>query len=146
MQKGYKKVYWFKGGISEWRRFNYPLEIDNKYAQYRPKKLSPAKVMSLLQDKDVYILDVRPMNFAKGPQFISGAHHFPLLNIVERLSEFPKDKPIIISDWAMRQSLLAAKYLMGSGFENIVGVVKGGIERWVQEGLPIEERIVTTKQ
>jgi len=119
--------------------------VDKKYEKFRPVKLSPKKVMGLLQQKDIFILDVRPHNFAKGPMFISGAYHCPLLNIIDRLSEFPKDKPIIVSDWAMRQSPLAAKYLMANGFKNVVGVVKGGIERWVQEGLPTEKRIVSSE-
>ena len=143
MKKGYKNVYWFKGGISEWRRFDYPLHVDKKYENYRPVKLSPKKIMVLLKQQNVFVLDVRPQNFAKGPKFIAGAYHCPLLNIIERLSELPKDRPMVISDWAMRQSPLAAKYLMANGFTNIVGVVKGGIGRWVHDGLPTEERIVT---
>ncbi|MEN8199160.1 MAG: rhodanese-like domain-containing protein [Thermodesulfobacteriota bacterium] len=145
MKKGYKSVHWFKGGISEWRRFNYPLFVDKKYAQYRPVKVTPKKVKTMLDLEKIFVLDVRPQNFAKGPKFIVASYHCPLLNIIDRMAEFPKDKPIIISDWAMRQSPLAAKYLMANGFENVVGVVKGGIERWVQDGLPTEERVVKSK-
>lgn len=98
-----------------------------------------------MEQKNVFVLDVRPQNFAKGPKFIPGAYHCPMLDITDRINEFPKDKPLIISDWAMKQSLLAAKYLMANGFTNVIGVIKGGIERWVQEGLPTEERQVAVK-
>ncbi len=54
--------------------------------------------------------------------------------------------PLIVSDWAMRQSPLAAQYLMANGFGSVIGVVKGGIERWVQEELSTEKRQVIAEQ
>lgn len=88
---------------------------------------------------DVLILDVRPQNFKRSPYFIKGAYHCPLLNLVERLGDFPKDKEIVIVDWKMMQSPLAAKFLQREGFK-IGGVIRGGIERWIAEGLPTEVR------
>lgn len=118
------------------------MTINKKYEGFSAKKIQPQKVNALLEKDKVFILDVRPQNFKKGPKFIIGAYHCPLLNITERIDELPKNRPIIISDWAMRQSPLAAKYLLANGFSNVIGVVKGGIERWVQEGLPTEKRLV----
>jgi len=140
VKKGYKNIYWFKGGIKEWRRFNYPMEINNKYQGIKIKKISPMDVAQYLKnDSNIFILDVRPKNFTKDPRFIKGAFHSPLLKISDHIKTLPRDKKIIVSDWAMRQSLLAAKYLAANGFL-IMGVVRGGIERWVSDGLPIEQR------
>lgn len=97
--------------------------------------------MLIESDPDLMVLDVRPQNFAKGPQFIKGAVHKPLIDIKDALSWLPKDRKIIISDWMMRQSPVAAKYLTTHGFQ-VSGVIRGGVERWIKEGLPTEKRVV----
>ena len=114
--------------------------MDNKFKNVRVNKLQPAKVAALLKDNDdIFILDVRPQNFKKGPQFIKGSYHCPLIDIVDSLEKFPRDKEIIIVDWKMYQSPLAAKYLQSEGFK-VKGVVRRGIERWMEEGFPVEVR------
>jgi rhodanese-related sulfurtransferase len=103
------------------------------------KKLKPKKINKLMKNNDVFILDVRPKDFKRDSSFIVGSLHCPLLDLTERYHEFPKDKEIIITDWAMRQSTLAAKYLINEGF-NVIGVLKGGIERWKHDNFPVENR------
>ena len=139
MKKGYANVYWFQGGISEWRSFNYPLVVENKYKGIKVNKLRPSKVQEYIAQGDVLIIDVRPRNFEKDPNFIAGARKFPLLTLVEDAHLLPKNKPLILTDWTMRQSPFAAKYLSANGF-NVLGVLKGGIIRWEYEGLPVERR------
>ncbi|MEN8140258.1 MAG: rhodanese-like domain-containing protein [Thermodesulfobacteriota bacterium] len=140
MQQGYTNVYRFTGGNAEWRSFNYPLARTDRYKKYKVKKLPPKDVAELLKGQpDILILDVRPEKFSKGPQFIAGAINLPLLNITERAKELPRETPIVITDWTMRQSPLAAKYLLAHGFD-VVGVMKGGIIRWEAEGYPVEIR------
>ncbi len=41
----------------------------------------------------------------------------------------------------MQQSPLAAKYLIANGF-NVIGVIRGGVTRWISENLPIETRSI----
>lgn len=139
MQDGYTHVYWFPGGISEWRSFNYPLEAKNKYKGIKVNKLRPSEVQNRIAQGDVLIIDVRPRNFSKDSNFIPGAKNFPLLTLVEDSHRLPKDKAIILTDWTMRQSPLAAKYLSLNGFK-VLGVLKGGLIRWESEGLPVEQR------
>jgi len=139
-KKGYKNIYWFKGGIQEWRSFNYPMYVNNKYKSVRVKKISPLKAVEYIRnDLEIFILDVRPNNFKKDAKFIKNSFHIPLLKITKNISNLPVDRKIIVSDWAMRQSLLAAKYLMANGFQ-VLGVVRGGVERWFSEGFPVEKR------
>jgi rhodanese-related sulfurtransferase len=119
------------------------LDVNDQFKNIRVKKLRPSKVVELLKNnKDIFVIDVRPENFKKGPNFIEGSVHCPLLHIIERLDLIPKDKPLIVVDWKMMQSPLAAKYLQGQGY-SILGVVRGGIERWVFDGFPTEVRQVT---
>jgi rhodanese-related sulfurtransferase len=101
-------------------------------------------VVELLKQPGVFLIDVRPQDYTKGPEFIKGAHHCPLLHLGDRINTLPKDKRIIVTDWRMQQSLLAAKYLMANGFK-VIGVIRGGTMRWSSENLPVETRTVETK-
>ncbi len=140
MKEGYSSVYWFPGGISEWRSFNYPLYIDKKYSGIRVNKLKPAEVQERIRSGNVLVVDVRPRNFVKDPNFIIGSKNFPLLTLVDDAYLLPKDRPIILTDWTMRQAPLAAKYLIANGYTNVLGVLKGGLVRWELEGFTVEER------
>ena len=93
---------------------------------------------------DTFLLDVRPQDYSKGPEFIKGAYHCPLLNLTDRIDDLPKDKRIIISDWKMQQSPLAAKYLIGQDF-TVIGVLRGGMTRWISEKLPFRTRSIKTE-
>ncbi len=138
-------MYRFTGGNAEWRSFNYPQFINNKYRDIKPKKITPKKVTELIAAQDILLIDVRPGNFTKGPNFIKGALNFPVLTLTGRIEEIPRDRQIILTDWTMRQSPLAAKYLLANGFSNVMGVLKGGIVRWEAEGYPVEIREVKAK-
>jgi rhodanese-related sulfurtransferase len=103
------------------------------------RKLTPKKISKILKKKKIFILDVRPKDFKRDSSFIVDSVHCPLLDLTERYHNFPKDKEIVITDWAMRQSTLAAKYLIKEGY-NVIGVLKGGIERWKHDKFPVENR------
>lgn len=112
-----------------------------EYARIKVKKISPEKVEQLIQSENPFILDVRPKNFSLNNQFIKGAYHIPLLFLMDRSAKIPKDRKIIVTDWAMKQSTIATKYLVTNGF-NVIGVLKGGIERWNAENRPVDRREV----
>lgn len=126
----------FVGGIQEWRRFNYPMVIDKEWQKIKARKIRPGELARLLKKSDFYILDVRPLDFELNRSFIQGSHLCPLVYLAERYKEIPKDREIIITDWAMKQSPIAAKYLEVKGYP-VYGVLKGGIERWEAEQLPV---------
>jgi len=144
VDKGYTNVHAFIGGIPEWRKFNYPMTINKKWQKIKVKRIPPQKLKGLLEKEDLYVLDVRPLNFKKNTSFIKGAFLCPLLFLSDRYTEIPKDRSIVITDWAMKQSPVAAKYLSTKGYP-ICGVLKGGIERWEGEGLQVEQRELTNK-
>ncbi|ETR72924.1 MAG: rhodanese domain-containing protein [Candidatus Magnetoglobus multicellularis str. Araruama] len=139
MKLGYTDVYCFRGGIPEWRSFSYPMVVNEASMKMRIKKLKPKKLAKLMKKTDIFVVDVRPKDFKRDSSFIIGSIHCPLLDLTERYHEFPKDKQIVLTDWAMRQSPLAAKYLINEGYP-VIGVLKGGIERWKHDNLPVENR------
>ena len=129
----------FVGGIPEWRTFNYPMTVDPSWRKIKIKRFAPVAFKSLIDTGDFYLVDVRPQNYDRDKAFIAGAQHYPLVTLNERYQELPKDKKLLIADWAMKQSSTAAKFLSLKGYE-IQGVLKGGMERWRAESLPVEER------
>jgi len=144
VKKGYKNVFSFVGGIPEWRKFNYPMFVSEEYQKVDAEKLAPQKFKEFMEKNNPYILDVRPMNFERDASFIKGAKHCPLVFLADKYQEIPKEREIIITDWAMKQSISAAKFLMLKGFK-VKGVLKGGMERWKEIKYPVEDRIPTDK-
>lgn len=132
------------GGIPEWRKFNYPMVVSEAYQKIRVKKLGPQNFKKFIEDKHPYILDVRPLRFERDTSFIKGARHCPLVFLADKYQEIPKDQDIVIADWAMKQSVTAAKFLILKGFP-IKGVLKGGMERWKDIDYPVEQRTPTDK-
>ena len=115
------------------------MTVNKEWQQRKVNKIAPKKLQKLLEQNDYYILDVRPRDFIKNGSFIEGSFFCPLLHLTKWYSKIPQDRPIIITDWAMRQSVIAAKFLSDNEYQ-IYGVLKGGIERWKAENLPVEER------
>jgi rhodanese-related sulfurtransferase len=132
------------GGIQEWRKFNYPMIINKEWQKIKIKKIRPKEFARLLKEKDYYVLDVRPLDFKLNSSFIKGSFLCPLVFLADRYKEIPKGRQILVTDWAMKQSPVAAKYLSIKGYP-IFGVLKGGIERWESEKFPVEQREATEK-
>jgi rhodanese-related sulfurtransferase len=110
----------------EWRR----IEVN---------KIRPRNLYKLLQKKPLYVLDVRPLSFQRDASFIPEAYLCPLVYLEKKYNEIPKDKNIVITDWAMKQAPIAAKFLIKKNYM-VTGVLKGGMERWELEGFPVEQR------
>lgn len=132
------------GGIQEWRKFNYPVFINKAWQKIKIRKIRPKELARLIKEKDFYILDVRPLDFKLNSAFIKGSFLCPLVFLADRYEEIPRDRQIVVTDWAMKQSPTVAKYLHMKGYP-IFGVLKGGIERWEAEKLPVEQRKPTKK-
>jgi len=144
VKKGYKNVFSFVGGIPEWRKFNYPMFVSEDYQKIEVEKLAPQVFKKFMEEKNPYILDVRPMIFERDTSFIAESRHCPLVFLADKYQEIPKDRDILITDWAMKQSISAAKFLILKGFP-VKGVLKGGMERWKEIKYPVEDRTPTDK-
>lgn len=104
-------------------------------------------------NKDIFLLDVRSLdqqalnrkdvvftmdNSTLAGSHIRGARHCPLVYLEQSWHLIPKDRSILITDWIMKQSIFAAKFLTMQGYD-VIGVLKGGTTRWQMEGLPLVE-------
>lgn len=112
---------------------------DAAYQNIEVTKLSPQELQALLGKNQVYVLDVRPQDFERDTSFLRNAHHCPLVHLASYYPQIPRDHTIVITDWAMKQSPMAAKFLLTKGY-TVAGVLQGGVERWKSELLPVENR------
>ncbi len=149
--KGYTNVYYFTGGMPEWRFFNYPISVDKQLRNIKVNKLSPTKFNEYREQEDVFILDVRSLssrslinqesdfvldNSTLSGDYVAGALHCPLVYLEDNYHLIPKNRKVLITDWIMKQAPIAAKFLTLKDYQ-VVGILKGGTARWQAEGFPL---------
>jgi rhodanese-related sulfurtransferase len=89
----------------------------------------------LSSNKDHFILDVRSKEeFDSG--HIEGAYLVPVSELENRLTELPRDKPIIVYCRSGSRSTSAANILLEKGFKEIFNMT-GGITDWQSKGFPV---------
>jgi hydroxyacylglutathione hydrolase len=83
----------------------------------------------------VTLLDVRnPAEWATG--HIAGAQHIPLGHLVDRITEIPRIRPIVVQCAAGARSAIGASVLAAHGMDRVINLV-GGIGAWSHAGFPI---------
>jgi rhodanese-related sulfurtransferase len=95
------------------------------------------------RDPKPVIIDVRGPDEFEGPLgHIANALNLPVGELPKRLTEINafKDKPVILVCRTDKRSANAAALLSGAGFRD-ARILQGGMERWNQNGLPVEGRI-----
>ena len=98
-------------------------------------ELTPTQVREALATGDVVLIDVRePYEWDAGR--IAGATHIELERLASRANEVPTDRPIVFSCRLGIRSAMAMQAFRASGWDAYH--LGGGIQRWVNEGLPIE--------
>jgi rhodanese-related sulfurtransferase len=81
------------------------------------------------------LIDVRtPEEYASGK--IRNASNISLQTLQNRLSEIPKDRPIVVYCLSGNRSAQAAALLKSAGYSEVYDL--GGITGWQSAGLPVE--------
>jgi rhodanese-related sulfurtransferase len=96
----------------------------------------------LKREPGVVIVDVRGPDEFHGPLgHVANALNLPVGEFPNRLTEINalKDKPVILVCRTDKRSANAAALLRESGFRD-VHVLRGGMEQWNENGLPVERR------
>jgi hydroxyacylglutathione hydrolase len=119
---------YFDGSIvDEWTHAGRPL---GKIAQIDTRDLAEA-----LTHNGVTLLDVRSENeWDEGR--IPGAIHVSLGYLTDRLSDVPREKPIVVHCRSGSRSAIGASLLRANGFDRVVNLT-GGISEWAKAGLPV---------
>jgi len=115
------------------------LSVDEVLAHIRTSHEQDAKILIepkalaelLQQDKTVKLLDIRSREEFESAR-IEGAVLLSQPLMQEILGQWPRNEAFVIIDHQGRQSLDAAAYFLGHGFENF-RCLRGGIDAWSQE-------------
>jgi len=111
--------------------------------QEQPKWIEVDELASVLKEGPaVSLVDVRGADEFRGPLgHIADAANLPVGELPQRLAEINslKDRPVILVCCTDKRSATAAALLRDAGFRD-VGVLRGGMERWNQKGLPVDRR------
>lgn len=104
------------------------------------KEVIPSEAVMLINKQDAMVLDVREAN-ELGQGSIIDSKHIALSTLPERLDSLSndKDKPILVFCKMGNRSAQACKLLLKNSYTNVFGL-KGGINAWVNDQLPISKK------
>jgi rhodanese-related sulfurtransferase len=111
----------------------YPASMDDEVLSERD--VSVTRAAAMLESGGVQIVDVRQEHEWRSGR-ITGATHIPLDALPERSGEIARDRPVIFQCRTGVRSAMAAEVMRASGVEALN--LEGGLEAWVQQGLPLE--------
>jgi rhodanese-related sulfurtransferase len=111
-------------------------------------RVTPAQAYEAMRDGGV-LVDVRSQDERERQGLVPGAVHYPLSVVLWRLdpaedtgnAKLPLDTRVMLLCRQGYSSSLAAAQLSEIGFERATDVV-GGVEAWIDAGLPIERKDV----
>ncbi|PNU21260.1 rhodanese-like domain-containing protein [Geothermobacter hydrogeniphilus] len=84
---------------------------------------------------DLFLLDVRtPQEYAEVR--LDGARLIPINDLITRIAEVPKDRPILVYCAVGSRSSRVADYLARSGYPDVYNLI-GGIWAWQLRGYPV---------
>jgi len=132
---GYKNVLVYNEGLPGWRKKGYPVEVN--------KKLKKVKVPYVTQQQfkanmsKFFLVDVMyEKNYKKG--HIKNSVNIFLDDIEAKISEFPKDKPILVIDHSNKLDKVACWILHSKGYKKLFRL-KGGKMGWMMKGNSLEK-------
>jgi rhodanese-related sulfurtransferase len=97
--------------------------------------LTPTQVKDGVEEGELVLIDVRePYEWDAG--HIPGATHIELERLASRAEEIPTDRRVVFQCRLGVRSAMAMQAFRASGWDAYH--MAGGIQEWVDEGLPIE--------
>ena len=104
------------------------------------KEITPVEAVTLINQEDALILDVRePNEHSQGS--IINAKHVALSALSQKADGLSqnKDRPILVFCKMGNRSSQACKVLTGNHYTRVFGL-KGGITAWINDQLPVVKR------
>lgn len=100
------------------------------------RDLSVVEARELLQkNPKILLLDVRTPGEYRQVR-LEGARLIPIDQLLQRMGELPKDRPIIVYCTVGARSSQVFRYLAGQGYPEVYNLY-GGIAAWQLRGLPV---------
>jgi len=103
------------------------------------RTISPLEAKSLIETrKDLLLIDVRsPEEFQGGS--LPGATLIPFWDFAKGRYDLPKDKPILLVCAVGGRSLACGQLLASKGYRDVYNL-KGGLDAWVEQRVPLPRR------
>ncbi|MCJ7772917.1 MAG: rhodanese-like domain-containing protein [Desulfobacterales bacterium] len=139
IKMGHENIYWYREGIEGWKKAGYGTQYNLELPKEPLPPIEPSELFQRLQNKEEIILvDIRDEATRKKLGKISGVTiHLPLYRLHNLYRELPRNKLLVVYDSKGQQSSTACRYLFIRHFDKVTWL-KGGIEAWSQEKLPVE--------
>ncbi|HIJ88865.1 MAG TPA: rhodanese-like domain-containing protein [Desulfuromonadales bacterium] len=101
------------------------------------KVISSREARALLAGKTpVYLLDVRtPREYSQ--ERLAGSVLIPISDLERRVTEVPKDRPILVYCAVGGRSQPVARFLARKGYKDVYEM-SDGIEGWKRNGFPVQ--------
>ena len=90
---------------------------------------------ALRRQRRIELVDVRTEQEVRRGM-ISGARHIPLQELPSRLQEIPRDRPVVFYCQSGARSMQAGAFLASRGWAEVYNL-RGGVQAWVRDGLPM---------
>ncbi|KPJ79000.1 MAG: hypothetical protein AMJ54_00630 [Deltaproteobacteria bacterium SG8_13] len=141
---GYRNVYWYKEGISGWRKNHLEFESADFAFMSRPlpPPMEPEELNHKLQEGNAVVLvDIRDEASKKKFGVIDApALSIPLYRLHKEISKLPKNRKLVLCDIKAKQAPSACRYMMDQRFPiTRITYMKGGYMAWKEQGLPTKE-------
>jgi adenylyltransferase/sulfurtransferase len=134
-EKGYSNVMTFSGGIPEWIKSGYALEMKDPLEKVDIPTVSVDELKGLLNS--VTILDIRaPSLYEMG--WLPGSVKIPLEKLSTEYETLSREKPLVVVDHAGKQVITAARFLKSKKYGDVKRL-KGGLMAWSVKGLALEK-------
>jgi rhodanese-related sulfurtransferase len=98
-------------------------------------EVTPQRTKELLDADDALVIDVRE-SYERDAGHIEGSRHIELQRLSSEAESLPKDQTIVFHCRVGARSAMAAQAFKAAGFD--AWSMAGGLERWHEEGLPVD--------
>jgi hydroxyacylglutathione hydrolase/adenylyltransferase/sulfurtransferase len=98
-------------------------------------EVTPQRTKELLDSGEALVIDVREP-YERDAGHIEGTRHIELERLSAQAESLPKDQPIVFHCRLGARSAMAAQAFKAAGFD--AWSMAGGLERWHEEGLPVD--------
>jgi rhodanese-related sulfurtransferase len=98
-------------------------------------EVTTERTAQALADGDAEVIDVRE-DYERAAGHIAGSRHIDLQTLAASAGTIDQSRPVIFTCRVGSRSLMAAQAFRKAGFD--ASSMAGGLERWVQEGRPLE--------
>jgi len=98
-------------------------------------EIDPADVLKLAESGEAEVIDVR-RDYEHDAGRIAGSRHIEMNDLTASAASIPKDRPVVFYCRGGSRSAMAAEAFSQAGFD--AHNMTGGLNAWVEKGLPLE--------